>query len=547
MEKKAIVALALSLLVLIGYQHIMSRMYPVQKMPLYSSESVQQPVNQAKSVDISAQNVQLSQEYVELAEKEKEFSFKNDLYTVIFSNIGGSIKSITLNTNAKSGLNIPFEIFKSTSPDQGILLFSPDKLGAYLNSTVYTVKSTDDGIIFSHVFADDIAVEKKIKFTNSLYRIDLDITFKNLKSGDTVRKYALISGIGAAAVKSDERYLEVSSNNADGKVTRFKKRGKPFEIEQISSPSWVMLKTRYISMIAHPAIPCTGSLAKQEYAGSLITGPIVKDFAIPANSSVLHSFSMYVGPSDLGLLKKADIGADSALTYGFFGGISQLLISLLKFYHVVFRNWGIAIIMLTLSVNILLFPLTRKSYKSMQEIQILQPKIEKLKAEHKGNPQKFQKELMELYKKYKVNPMGGCLPMLLQMPIFIALYQGLMNSLDLRGSSFLWIRDLSLPENLKIPFTAPLIGNTVNLIPLMILVAMFFQQKISNQLMAISQTEDQKQQQKFMMFMMPVMFGFLFYNFPSGLGLYWFANTVIMTIYQRIFTRMPKPEHLTAD
>ena len=212
----------------------------------------------------------------------------------------------------------------------------------------------------------------------------------------------------------------------------------------------------------------------------------------------------------------------------------------LKFFHRISKNWGVAILLLGLFVNLILFPLTRKSYKSMHEMQVLQPKIQKLQEQHKGNSQKLQKEIMELYKKHKVNPMGGCLPLILQMPIFFALYQGLINFVQLRGSQFLWVRDLSMPENIPLPATLPLIGNSLNILPLLMVVVMFFQQKLSNRLTSASQTEEQKKQQKFMTVIMTVMFGFIFYSMPSGFVLYWLGSTVTMTVIQFMITRNPK-------
>ena len=158
--------------------------------------------------------------------------------------------------------------------------------------------------------------------------------------------------------------------------------------------------------------------------------------------------------------------------------------------------------------------------------------MEKLKVQFKDNPQKLNKEVMELYKKYNINPLGGCLPLLLQMPIFIALYQALTKSIDLRGASFLWIKDLSAPDAVAIPVTLPLIGDHINILPLAMVVLMIFQQKVSTKVMGSAVTEEQKQQQKMMLIMMPVMFGFIFYSMPSGMVLYWVVNTLLTIVEQ---------------
>ena len=163
--------------------------------------------------------------------------------------------------------------------------------------------------------------------------------------------------------------------------------------------------------------------------------------------------------------------------------------------------------------------------------------MEALRKAHKNDAQKLNREVMELYKKYKINPMSGCLPMILQMPIFFALYQVLMRSIELRGAPFLWIKDLSQPDRL-IMFKTPilLLGGELNLLPILMAIAMFFQQKLSTP--ANAGADDQiVQQQKMMAVMMPILFGFLFYRLPSGLVMYWLTNTLLTVAEQEIFLK----------
>jgi YidC/Oxa1 family membrane protein insertase len=208
------------------------------------------------------------------------------------------------------------------------------------------------------------------------------------------------------------------------------------------------------------------------------------------------------------------------------------------------HSWGISVILLAVFLNILLFPLTLKSFKSMQKMQALHPQMEKLKAQNKDNPQRLNKEMMELYRKHKINPFGGCLPLLLQMPIFFALYQALIKSIELRGSGFLWIKDLSMPDAVKIPVALPILGNSINILPILMIIATIIQQNLSTKSMGTAVTEEQKQQQRMMMFMMPVMFGLIFYNMPSGLVLYWLVNTVLTVLEQFVIF---KPQSLTNE
>jgi len=173
---------------------------------------------------------------------------------------------------------------------------------------------------------------------------------------------------------------------------------------------------------------------------------------------------------------------------------------------------------------------------SMKKMQALQPKMEAIKVKHKENPQKLNMEIMEMYKREKVNPLGGCLPMLLQMPIFLALYQALMRSLDLRGAGFLWIKDLSMPDAVPLPMSMPLLGNSINILPILMAGAMVFQQKIASR-KSQGMSDQARQQQQMMMTMMPVLFLFIMYSFPAGLVLYWLTNTLLTMFEQRAIMR----------
>ena len=159
--------------------------------------------------------------------------------------------------------------------------------------------------------------------------------------------------------------------------------------------------------------------------------------------------------------------------------------------------------------------------RSAKGMQHLQPKIEELRRVYKDNPQRLNKEILELYRKNKINPLGGCLPLILQIPVFFSLYQALMRSIELKGANFLWIKDLSQPDRL-------VASPEINILPILMAITMFLQQKLT--MPATSGTSGE--QQRFMSFVLPVMFGFIFYKIPSGLVLYWFVNSLLMFVYQ---------------
>jgi YidC/Oxa1 family membrane protein insertase len=265
---------------------------------------------------------------------------------------------------------------------------------------------------------------------------------------------------------------------------------------------------------------------------NLLTALRMQSQEIASGGIKEDDFLLYVGPLDDKKLAAIGYNLQELVDYGFFGGVSKVLLSILGFFYKFTHNWGVAIICLTILINIILFPLTFKSFHSMQQMKKIQPHMQKLKELHKDNPQKLNKEMMELYKQYNVNPLGGCLPLLLQMPIFIALYQGLMRFIELKGSHFLWIKDLAKPDAVPLPVSLPVLGSSINILPILMVGVMLLQQKVSQGISGAAMTDEQASQQKMMMLMMPLFFGFLFYKMPSGLVLYWLTNTILMTTEQ---------------
>ena len=291
---------------------------------------------------------------------------------------------------------------------------------------------------------------------------------------------------------------------------------------------WIILKNKYYAIIAKPDFDPKGVFTKN-ISGEGVLGFIVEDDKIVPGETRSYKINFYIGPTEIKELEKLDPGFTKALNFGFLTSISLILLSILQFFYSIVHNYGVAILLLTFCINVFLYPLTFKSLKSMQKLQELQPHIENLRQEHKDNPHKLNKEIMELYRRYKVNPMGGCLPMVLQMPVFIALYNTLSRSIELKNAGFLWIKDLSMPDAFfHLRSGIPLLGNSINLLPILMIGAMILQQKLSQSTTGSAQSE----QQKLISNIMPVMFGFIFYSLPSGLVLYWLTSTLVTSSMQ---------------
>ncbi len=232
------------------------------------------------------------------------------------------------------------------------------------------------------------------------------------------------------------------------------------------------------------------------------------------------AYSLYIGPKDLDVLRDTGYFLDRAIDLGWFEFIAKPLLVVLKFFYRYTHNYGIAIIILTILIKILFHPLTRKQMESMREMQKLQPKMQAIRDKFKDDKERLNKEVMDLYRTHKINPLSGCWPMLLQIPVFFALYKALLNSIELRHAPFMfWIQDLSEKDPCYIT-------------PIIMGASMFLQMKMTP-------AAGDPNQQKIMMFM-PLIFTFMFLNFPSGLVLYWLVNNVL-TIGQQFVSQRRQP------
>ncbi len=246
---------------------------------------------------------------------------------------------------------------------------------------------------------------------------------------------------------------------------------------------------------------------------------------VQGNALTLCKMNIYIGPKEIERLKKVGHNLSKAINFGWFDPIAKPLLYLLNFMYRYVHNYGVCIILLTILIKLLFWPLAHKSAQSMKTMQKLQPKLQKLKEKYGDDKERLNKELMQLYKTYKVNPMSGCLPMLLQIPVFFALYKVLLQAIELRHAPFmLWINDLSAPDRLMIPgVEIPVVGG-VPVLTLLMGASMYLQQKMSPSSLDPTQAK--------MMQLLPVVFTFMFINFPSGLVLYWLVNNILSIIQQ---------------
>ena len=250
-----------------------------------------------------------------------------------------------------------------------------------------------------------------------------------------------------------------------------------------------------------------------------------------SSGRISYAVDLYLGPRDYFYLDRARFA--QAIPVGAIGQIGLVFLMFLSWIGKLTGNYGVAIILFSCLVSCSTAPFTLMSLKSMKKMQELKPQIDRITAANKEDPTRTNKEVFALYKQHRVNPLSGCLPMLLQMPIFIALFQAISHFIELRGKSFLWVRDLSLPDRLaKLPISLPVLGSDLNLLPLIMAAAMYVQTKTSQGSMASTQANPTAKMMSGPM--MSVVFGIMFYQFPSGLVLYWLTNSLMSMAWYRL-------------
>jgi len=262
---------------------------------------------------------------------------------------------------------------------------------------------------------------------------------------------------------------------------------------------------------------------------SVAASAVMAEKTLNSGEAFCQTFKLYLGPKKYSILRTLGLHQEDVMEFGMWSPVCKFLLTVLNMTYNFIPNYGVAIIILTILIRIIFWPLTHKSTESMKRMQELQPLMNELKAKHKDSPRKMQEETMALYRKHKINPVSGCLPMLIQIPVFIALFIVLRSAVELRFAPFLWINDLSAPERLL----ADILPIPLNILPIFMAATQAWQQTLM--------PATDPNQQKMMLFFMPVMMLVMFYMMPSALVLYWSANQCIMIVQQLIQKKRSSP------
>lgn len=566
MDKRALLAIILTFLVIFGWGIIQSKFFP-QPPP------ADQPQKEVKKEEVVAAEKRAVKPLKEdkpnvksriVAKKEITVETKN--YIAIFTNDDARLKHFRLKQYEDRVEESPFTIkltrfFKNlfggkieepqkpkpldlvnTNEEEGLplgLIFQPsvDHAGWEVDKVKLQLLNPEEKgeVVFSKILDNGLKLLKKYRFSSENNIIDIDVETQNTTQNEIATQLSL-EWIGKVELEKFANYENKDFGlkyafMKDQKVERKDLGGlgaagctpgcgapriklEPFESSDQGAIRWYAFAGEYFTALLVPASTENNILLNVKgfdtniLKAQLTTPPV----SVPPKGNIQKSYRIYLGPKISEPLKELGVGAESLIDYGFFTIVAKPLIWFLKLTHTVTRNFGIDIIILSVLIKIIFLPLTQISMKSMKEMQKVQPEMSRLREQFKNDKTKLQQEMMLLYKRRKINPMSGCLPMLIQIPVFIALYNALQISIEMRHAPFLlWIMDLSAKDPIYI--TPIIMGAT-----------MVLQQKMT------PTAVDPTQAKIFML--MPIMFTFLFLNFPSGLVLYWMVTNVLSIAHQ---------------
>lgn len=391
------------------------------------------------------------------------------------------------------------------------------------------------------------------------YQLDVSVQLRNISKKTIAAQYALQGPVGLPLedVENARKYRDIKVGFLDetGAVSAelltasaLVKDVQKERVEEWTRP--IQYAGVDVQFFAALIVPTGDQVARQSFA--TITPTVVTvdaesersdislelkspEFEIPADGLVQHDFQMFLGPKSQELL--VPFNADTIIDYGWFGSISKFMVILLRTFHGWGIHYGLAIVMLTILVRGMMFPISRKQAVSSKKMKDLQPQLTAIREKHKDDKQKLAQAQMDLYREADFNPFAGCLPVFLQLPIFISLYQALNNWVDLRMASFLWIDNLAAPDALfEMGFSLPFLGSDFNLLPLITIVLFYAQQKM---FMPPPTTDEMAMQQKMMNFMM-IFMGFLFYRVPAGLCVYFIASSAWGMSERKLLEYLPE-------
>lgn len=505
---------------------------------------------------------------------DKPFVIENKAMLITLDPVGASVSSIKLKNHLDN--DAPVEIlYKEEGDPNALLMYAGNDNTNPIDATFnYSINNKDMGTIvtFSQDFemvgsGEKFTITKTIAIGNAEeYLFNVTV---NIKTADgkilplNYNRFAYTLGIEPQVGPAFTTGSNYDSRKASFMtVEKEKKAAVKFKNGAYSTDDelkWAAIQGKYFSIIGIPQNSASVVTTFTEIAATDDKGQ--KDSFYFSRNAVGQNeindvYYFYAGPELTQYLNSYDLAKDNP-TFGLsgqklgkivdgnaLGWLQTVLKWILNLFYKVIPNYGVAIILLTILIKLMLQPLSKKGQDSTAKMAALNPKIEELKVKHADNPEQLNAAMAKLYKEEKINPMGSCLPMLIQFPVFIALYGLLNKHFELRGAMFIpgWITDLSIPETIfTLPFNIPLLGSAIHLLPIIYTVSMIFSMKISQ----ASTTQAQGGgMMKFMTYGMPIIFFFVLYNAPSGLLIYWTITNAISVVQQVFVNKKKKNEYI---
>ncbi|MCG8376929.1 MAG: membrane protein insertase YidC [Chlorobiales bacterium] len=557
MDKNSVIGLVLIGLIMIVWMQFMApERNPVQDMTadnVTAVEEIRDDGNGSASVmqgNGSTDTDNFGEFAVAADGEEKLITIDNELFTAVFSSHGATLKSMVLKEHLDSDKE-QFDLVKKV--DSGALsLFFQTRDGKKIDTRdLYFTVSDNQGEVsltgkqsYSLTYRLDVAPGRNIvivyTFSGDAYTIGYDVQltgFDGLLPGNEYQLEWDGGLLHSEKNHDDEMQNSWASAYMGGSLLKLDASdpSKDYREEQSGVAGWIAVRTKYFVASLIPASPTEGVYL----SGSHKAGEKFEDYTAalkftlpPDEKTHKESLLLYVGPIDYNVLHSLGVNLEKIMDFGWdwltrpFA--EYIILPIFNLLNKFMDNYGLIIIIFALLIKLVTYPLTMASTKSMKKMAALQPMMKELQEKYKDNPTKMQSEIGRIYKEAGVNPLGGCLPVLLQMPLLFAMFYVFRSSIELRQQSFLWAKDLSLPDSiLDLGFSIPLYGDHIALFPILMGGAVYLQQKIT----PTTQTNDQM---KILMYIFPVMMLLFFNNLPAGLGLYYLmfnVFSIIQTFY----------------
>lgn len=545
-QSRLIIAVGLSLLVFILWNFLFGEKNVPQKAEKPASEQVAQPSTAASTPEPIASPIEPVVEATSIPARThaRTITVQSPFYTVEISEKGAAFTSYILkHYRERVDKNSPPMNLVSSELQSGTILtgFANKSLGN-IDQAIYTADLSEDildatggprSISFIYETPNKIFIEKTYLFSPETYRIDLTVTVRNASSQILSDNLTL-----SLMTKAPEK---VSRYGFSGPSALINNKLEKIAVKKIKDKNsfngllkWVAVQDRYFIESIIPQTAAEAGMYLFQNDNHLLEIQYRQGTSlIPPGSQQKFEFHLFMGPKSTQVLKQVGNQLEKAINFGMFDFIAKPCLWFMKRLYRVIPNYGLDIIIMTLLIKLILWPLGTKSYKSMSDMKRLQPLMTEIRQKYKDDKKKMNEEVMALYRVYKINPLGGCLPMIAQIPVFFAFYRMLYESIELRHAPFFgWINDLSAPDRLfNFSFSIPLMEPPYGIPVLTIIMgaSMLLQQKMTP-------TPGDPAQAKMMMFM-PLVFTVIFINFSSGLVLYWLVNNIFSLAQQYYITK----------